>query len=147
MIHRDSPLLVLHHLILGVFPLRPNILTEHYASADALLQGLHPYPFCTHRPGNGLRHGPWPTPVLIPALQCVVAHSQCRLGKSLMVLPVWTNRYGGQHWQAFLTSFPVLEFAKMIKCGQVLKHFGHEANLNSSAERGLHSYDKLDVVK
>lgn len=35
----------------------------------------------------------------------------------------------------------------MLKCGQVLKYLRLDSNLNSSAARGLHSYDKLEAVK
>lgn len=57
MIHHDSPLLVLHHLVLDVIPLRPNMIAGHYASPDGLIQGFHPYLFCKHSPGKRLRHG------------------------------------------------------------------------------------------
>jgi len=50
MIHRDPLLLVLHHFILCVVSLRPNILSEHYTSTDALIQGLHSCPFCKTQP-------------------------------------------------------------------------------------------------
>lgn len=46
MIHLSSLLLVLYHLVLGVTTLKLSNLAEHQASADALIPGLHMYPYC-----------------------------------------------------------------------------------------------------
>lgn len=125
-IHCDSLLLALHHHILGVIAQRPGIPAEYYAPADDLTRGLQ-----QTQPRKKAQ-----TQCLIRSCQlygCVLAHSQCPPGKSLMILPMWRKRYSGQHWQAveieaLLPYSPVMEFTLMLKYGQVIKHFGHEAD-------------------
>lgn len=41
MLHRGSLLLAFHHLILGVIPVRPGVLTEYYAPPDLIRALTH----------------------------------------------------------------------------------------------------------